>query len=255
MSATALLAGSARMPAESCQLAASRDHRRSRADSAHEGGLGAASVAPEDGRLLWKHPWPSDSRIMQPAVMADGDLLISAGDGMGGTGVRRIAVLHGPAGWTTEERWTSTGLKSNFNDFVIHDGHVFGFHGGTPACHDAKDGQRKWKGGRYGAGQLVLLRDQGLLLVLSEEGELALVTAASHRFTEVARFPAMEGKTWNHPLLIGDRLLVRNGAEMVAFRQSPSRASEISLGAKKRRQSGQRLYFPVGFAPAQGSAR
>jgi outer membrane protein assembly factor BamB len=185
--------------------------------------FGVTSVTPADGRLLWKYPWSSDTRIMQPAVTADGDLLISAGDGMGGIGMRRIAVAHGPAGWTTEERWTSAALKSNFNDFVVHDGYVFGFNGGILACIDIKDGTRKWKGGRYGSGQLVLLRDQGLLLVLSEEGELALVRAASDQFTELARFPAMQGKTWNHPVLVDDRLLVRNGNEMVAFRLSLAR--------------------------------
>ena len=179
---------------------------------------GATSVAPADGKLLWKYAWPSDTRIMQPAVTPDGDLLITGGDAMGGNGIRRIAVAHGPAGWTTQERWTSIGLKPNFNDFVVHDGHVYGFDGGILACIDLKDGTRKWKGGRYGHGQLVLLRDQGLLLVVSEEGELALVKAASDQFTELARFPAMEGKTWNHPVLVGDRLLVRNGNEMVAFR-------------------------------------
>jgi outer membrane protein assembly factor BamB len=185
--------------------------------------LGATSVAPEDGRLLWKHQWPSDTRIMQPAVTADGDVLMSAGDGMGGIGMRRIAVAHGPGGWTTAERWTSTGLKSSFNDFVVHDGHVFGFDGAYLACLDAKDGKRTWKGGHYGHGQLVLLRDQGLLLVLSEEGQLALVKAAADQFTELAHLPAIEGKTWNHPVLVGDRLLVRNGNEMVAFRLSVAR--------------------------------
>lgn len=178
---------------------------------------GATSVAPADGRLLWKYSWPGNVRIVQAAVTADGDLLIEGGEG---TSMRRIAVVHGPGGWTTEERWTSIGLKPYFNDFVVHDGHVFGFDGGILACIDAKDGKRKWKGGRYGHGQLVLLRDQDLLLVLSEEGELALVRAAADQFTELARYPAMEGKTWNHPVLVGDRLLVRNGNEMVAFRLS-----------------------------------
>ena len=134
--------------------------------------------------------------------------------------MRRMAVAHGPGGWTVAERWTSAGLKPNFNDFVVHDGHAFGFDGSILACIDLKDGKRKWKGGRYGSGQLVLLPDQDVLLVVSEEGELALVAAAPDQFKEIARFPAIEGKTWNHPVLAGDVLLVRNGQEMAAFRLS-----------------------------------
>ena len=106
---------------------------------------------------------------------------------------------------------------------MLHDGHAFGFDGSILSCIDLKDGKRKWKGGRYGQGQLVLLRDQGLLLVLSEEGEVALVSAGTEHFKELARFPAMEGKTWNHPVVVGERLLVRNGSEMVAFRMPLAR--------------------------------
>ncbi|NIP26116.1 MAG: PQQ-binding-like beta-propeller repeat protein [Phycisphaerae bacterium] len=182
-------------------------------------GAGATSVAPGDGTLLWEHPWPG-SGIVQPALTADGDVLISALSASGGIGVRRVAVAHGPAGWTIEERWTSNRLKPYFNDFVIHDGHAFGFDGSILACIEVEDGKRKWKGGRYGHGQLVLLADQDVLLVLSERGELALVAAAPDQFTELARFPAIEGKTWNHPVLVDDVLLVRNGREMAAFRLS-----------------------------------
>ena len=185
-------------------------------------GEGAISVAPADGTLLWKHEWPGVP-ILQPARTSDGGVLITTGDMGGGVGMRRLAVAHGPTGWTAEERWTSSGLKPYFNDFVVHKGHAFGFDGSILACIDLTDGKRKWKGGRYGHGQLIMLPDQDLLLVLSEEGELALVAAASDQFTELARFPAIEGKTWNHPVLVGDVLLVRNGQEMVAFRLSPAR--------------------------------
>src|ERR1700723_2684107 len=117
---------------------------------------GAASVALADGTLLWEHPWPGYP-IVQPALTADGDILISVSDS---SGTRRLAVAHGPGGWTVEERWTSNGLKPYFNDFVVHNGYAFGFDGSILACIDLKDGKRKWKGGRYGNGQLVLLSDQ-----------------------------------------------------------------------------------------------
>jgi outer membrane protein assembly factor BamB len=184
-------------------------------------GAGAIGVTPEDGKVLWQHEWHGDA-IVQPGVTADGDVLIGTATGMGdnaGIGMRRVAVTPGPGGWTVQERWTTTGIKPYFNDFVVHKGHAYGFDGALLACVDLKDGARKWKGGRYGAGQLVLLPDQDLLLVLSEQGELALVRATPDQFTEVAaRVPAIEGKTWNHPVLAGDVLLARNAEEMAAFR-------------------------------------
>ena len=180
-------------------------------------GTGATSVAPNDGQRLWEHALPPSARIVQPAVTADGDILVHDGEG---NDMRRIAVTHGPGGWTVKERWTSDGLKPYFNDFVVHNGHAFGFDGSKIACIDLKDGKQKWQGGSYGHGQLVLLADQDLLLVLSEAGELALVGATTDQFKELARFPAIKGKTWNHPVLAGDVLLVRNGEEMAAFRLS-----------------------------------
>jgi outer membrane protein assembly factor BamB len=178
---------------------------------------GLTSVAP-DGTVLWEHKWPG-AAIVQPARMSESDVLLSTlGNAMGSAGMRRLGVDHSSGKWNIQERWTSTGLKPYFNDFVVHKGYAFGFDGSILAAIDLQDGKRVWKGGRYGEGQMVLLADQDLLLVTSGEGEIALVRATPDQFTEVARVKGIEGKTWNHPVVVGDVLLVRNGEEMAAFR-------------------------------------
>lgn len=188
-------------------------------------GSGVASVDPANGTVMWQHEWTEGGTvIVQPAAIDGSDLLITTASAMGGLGARRIHVTREPAsapsmgGWKVEERWTSNGLKPYFNDMVVHKGHAVGFDGSILASINLEDGKRDWKGGRYGNGQLILLADQDLLLVISEEGSLALVSALPDKYTEIAKFPALDGKTWNHPVIVGDILLVRNGEEMAAFR-------------------------------------
>ena len=180
-------------------------------------GKGITSYQASDGKVLWDYPMEG-VRIVQPAICANEDLLIDVG---GARGLQRVSVTLESGKWTFQEHWKSTRLKPNFNDFVIHKGHAYGFEGPALACLDLEDGQRKWKAGRYG-GQILLLADQDLLIVLTEKGELVLVEAIPEKHREVARFPAIEGKTWNHPVMIGDLLLVRNMTEMAAFRLAGS---------------------------------
>ena len=151
--------------------------------------VGATAVAPSDGAVLWEHSWPG-AAITQPARVGDRGLLLNTNSTAGaGVGTRRVTATRAPGGWTATELWTSTGLKPYFNDLVVHKGHAYGFDGSILACIDLSDGRRTWKGGRYGNGQLVLLADQDLLLVLSEDGELALVGATPDQFREIARIP------------------------------------------------------------------
>ena len=182
-------------------------------------GSGAISVAPASGTQLWQHRWDAGgATIVQPALTDDGNILVNGIAATGGQGTRRLAVSHRGTDWNVEERWASNGLKPYFNDFVVHKGHAYGFDGNILASISLEDGARTWKGGRYGNGQLLLLADQDVLLVLSEDGDLALVSATPDQFKELARFKAIEGKTWNHPAIAGNVLLVRNGEEMAAFR-------------------------------------
>ncbi|MDA8017242.1 MAG: PQQ-like beta-propeller repeat protein [Thermoanaerobaculia bacterium] len=177
-------------------------------------GRGILGVEPAGGAVLWQHDWPGFPMV-QPELTGDGDILVSASQS---AGVRRLAITRDDDTWQAEERWTSLRLKPYFNHFVIHDGHAYGFDGRILAAIDLTSGERRWKGGRFGNGQMILLPEQDLLLVLSEKGQIALVSATPEEFRELGRVSALDGKTWNHPVLVGDVLLVRNAEEMAAYR-------------------------------------
>lgn len=174
---------------------------------------GAISVDPAGGRQLWKYDWPIQDRILQPALIEGGDLMF-AGESKG---VCRVSVSHQEGEWSVKEIWKSDEMRLNFNDFMIHKGYAYGFDGASITCIGIEDGRARWKGARY-RGWLLLLADQDLFLVLSEKGELALFEATPASFRELGRIQAIKGKTWNHPVLAGNIILVRNSLEMAAYR-------------------------------------
>ena len=168
---------------------------------------------PETGKTLWLHEWEISDRILQPAMTDDGKLLFTAEI----SAFRCLDIYRKGKKWTTEVRWTNEKIKMNFNDLVVHEGHAYGYDGPSLACVDLETGTRIWKGKRY-RGWTLLLPDQDLLLILSEKGELALAQASPDGFQELAIIKAIEGRTWNHPAMAGDIILVRNAREMAAFR-------------------------------------
>ena len=174
---------------------------------------GALSVDPASGKQLWNYSWPITDRIVQPAVIEGGDLLLSGVMNE----VRRISVSHVADTWTVKENWSSPAMKLYFNDAVISNGYAYGFDGAAITCIDLKNGTRKWRGAPY-RGFSILLADQDLLLVLSEKGDLALVEATPDRFRELGKIKALSVKTWNVPALAGNILIARNSYEMVAYR-------------------------------------
>lgn len=175
---------------------------------------GLTSVDAKDGKVFWQYHWPKGERIVQPALLENGDLLIASGDGMA---LRRISIKQENEKWITKEKWTTSDIKPSFNDFVIHKNYIYGFDTPVLVCVNAENGQLTWRGGRYGGGQLMLLADQDSLMVISEQGELALVKADPEAYTELGRLSAIKGRVWNHPVLVNDILLLRNSEQMVAY--------------------------------------
>lgn len=177
---------------------------------------GLTSVDPGTGRQLWEFPLgaPGSPRTVQPHVVGDSQVVIASETDFG---VALLDVTFKEARWSVKKRWESKDLKPQFNDFVVHREQLYGFDSNLFCCVDLKTGKRAWKGGRYGHGQVVLLAEQSLLLVLSEAGEAVLLATNPSRLEELGRFQAIEGKTWNHPVVVPGRLYVRNAQEMACY--------------------------------------
>jgi outer membrane protein assembly factor BamB len=178
---------------------------------------GLTAFDPARGAVLWRHDWLLEggmARVVQPAVVDDADLLLGTGFGHG---VRRVRVRHDGNTWSSEEVWTSRAIKPYYNDLVVHGGHLYGFDHNFFTCVNLADGKGKWRARGYGNGQVLLLADQDLLLIQAETGEVALVAASPEGHKELARFQAIEGKTWNHPVVAHGKLYVRNSQEAACY--------------------------------------
>ena len=171
-------------------------------------------LAPEDGSLLWSHSWDTDMgiNVSQPIMVDKNRFFISSGYGKGAA---LVELTGSGKNFTARTIWENINMKNKFNSSVLHEGHVYGLDEGILTCLDVTTGARKWKGGRYGYGQVILA--SGHLIVSSDSGELALVKATPEQYSEVARFSALEGKTWNYPSISDGRLLVRNANQMAAY--------------------------------------
>ncbi len=180
--------------------------------------VNAASVSghdPRDGAILWRYAWSGAlPKCSQPAPLDAERVFISGGFGAGSAVLRLQADAAGK--FTVTEVWKNTNLKTQFSSAVLRDGFLYGLDDAMLVCLDPATGQRRWKEGRYGYGQILLAGDR--LLIQCESGPLALVEANPNEYREWARLPALSSKTWNYPALAGDFLLVRNDREAVCYR-------------------------------------
>jgi outer membrane protein assembly factor BamB len=162
------------------------------------------------GRVLWEHAWPRiQPSVSQPVVLPGDRILLSAGYGIGSR-LLQIA-SDGAGGLRASLVWESTRMKAKFTNLVVLDGFVYGLDDGVLVCLDPATGERRWKSGRYGHGQVILTGR--LLIVQTEEGELVLVEPRPDELRELTRFTVFTRKTWNPPALAGHYLFVRNDVE------------------------------------------
>jgi outer membrane protein assembly factor BamB len=171
-------------------------------------------LAPEKGELLWEYPWDTDNgiNVSQPIMIDRNRFFISSGYGKGAA---LVEVKGSGNSYTASTVWENKNMKNKFNSSVLYNGHIYGLDEGIMVCLDVNTGERKWKEGRFGYGQIILTN--GHLIVTSDQGEVALLKATPEKYTEVARFSALQGQTWNYPAIASGRLLVRNSNEMAAY--------------------------------------
>ncbi len=171
-----------------------------------------------DGSLLWEHEWETsyDANCSQPLIVDGEHVFLSAGYGHGAT---LLKIEAEGERFSAREVWFSRSMKNKFNPSVLVDGVVYGLDEGILAAVDVWTGERLWKGGRYRFGQL--LYASGRLIVISEQGDLALVEATPEAHREIAKFEALNGKTWNVPAMADGRLIVRNQTEMASYDLRP----------------------------------
>jgi outer membrane protein assembly factor BamB len=134
-----------------------------------------------------------------------------------GVGGRLVRVSRDERGaFRADAVWDTRQLKAKFTQVVAHRGFLYGLDEGVLVCLDPDTGERRWKSGRYGHGQVLLVGD--LLLVQAEDGRVVLVDPGPERHVELARFQAVDGRAWATPALVGDLLLVRGDVEAACYR-------------------------------------
>jgi len=170
---------------------------------------------PTNGEILLDYPWTNDKwpKASQPVVLEGDRVFLSAGYG---SGCILLQVKSSPNGkLAATPLWKNLHLKTQFNSAAVRNGFLYGLDDGLLACVETSTGERKWKEGRYGSGQSLLVDD--LALIQSESGDVVLADATPDSGRELGRIPALKSKTWNHPTLAGCYLLVRNSEEAVCY--------------------------------------
>lgn len=171
---------------------------------------------PRTGEVLWQDDrWPDrPEKVSQPVILDDDRVFVSMGYGVGGRLVQ--VTRRSDGGLSAQVKWETRRLKAKFTQVVPHEGFLYGLDEGVLVCLDPADGERRWKQGRYGHGQILLVDD--LLLVQAEDGEVILIDPNPERLVELARFQAVDGRTWATPALAGDLLIIRSDLEAACYR-------------------------------------
>lgn len=171
--------------------------------------LYAVNVA--SGEIQWTFPRDGDFHVAP--VVLDGKLFMPGHDN---------AVLLDVSGAEPRVLMEATGVGfSAYQRFAVFDGYAYSFSGNNLQCLDITSGRRKWKEkiGDYGS----LTIADGLLIVLTGDGELVIASASPDGFEEIsrARVLTVQNYCWTRPVLADSTIYVRDtGGHLVAVDMS-----------------------------------
>ena len=172
------------------------------------------AVSPEDGALLWRHPWKTsyDVNAAMPIFMLPNRVFISSAYD---TGATLLEIRGADGGFEAHEIWRSRVMQNHFNTSVLVGDYLYGFHNNILKCIEAATGREVWAERGLGRGSLIYA--EGSLIVLSERGLLTKIEATPDAYREQSRARVFDSRTWTMPSLSGGRLYVRSQSELVAL--------------------------------------
>lgn len=171
---------------------------------------------PATGEVLWEHQWGKGlPHVARPVPVGANRILFSSGYGVGSA---LLEIAPGADGkLAASEVWKQIKFQAKFSNPAERGGFVYGVSDGIFACLDLADGNVRWKDGRYGHGQGLLVGEYYLQMT-ERPGDIVLLRPTPDGANELGRLHVFEDKTWNPIALSGDLLLVRNDREAACIR-------------------------------------
>ena len=182
----------------------------------HANGVGGFD--PRTGAAFWDHPHKTDWGLnISTPVWGEGNLLFISS--AYGSGSRALRLSQAGGKTAVQELWFNNKMRIHIGNAIRVGDHVYGSSGDFgPAFVQAvelKTGAVSWQERGFSRATFVLA--DGKLLILDEDGTLALATATPAGLTVHAKADVLSGRCWTVPTLAGTRLYLRDRAQIKAL--------------------------------------
>jgi outer membrane protein assembly factor BamB len=177
-----------------------------------------AGLDPATGAVRWSHEVDRKMRTtMSTPIWGDDGILFTSSAYDGETQVFRVAGSEGAYG--VEQLWSHRKMRVHFGNAVRVGDFVYGSSGDFgPSflmCADLKTGELKWRSREVGKSTLLSLGG-GRMLLLDEDGNLALADCTPEGVKIQSKAKLLENQAWTVPTLIGTKLYLRDRKTMMA---------------------------------------